>query len=221
MPESRPAPYILPFVTLVVLLAAGTYVPLGPEWQYPLRTLLVVLAIVLVSRGVVALRPSRPWASVALGIAVFAIWVAPEALFPEWRHHWLFANVLTAGASKVVPAGLRGDVVFLFFRAAGSALVVPIAEELFWRSWMMRRLISPEFEKIPLGTYSSTSFWVTAVLFATEHGAYWDVGFAAGVLYNWWMLRSRSLADCILAHAVTNGCLAAYVLSLGHWQYWF
>jgi membrane protease YdiL (CAAX protease family) len=58
------------------------------------------------------------------------------------------------------------------------------------------------------------------VLFASEHGAFWDVGLAAGILYNWWMVRTRSLADCILAHAVTNGCLAAYVLAGGHWQYW-
>jgi hypothetical protein len=39
-------------------------------------------------------------------------------------------------------------------------------------------------------------------------------------LINWWMIRTRSLADCILAHAVTNGCLAVYVISLSRWQYW-
>jgi len=56
------------------------------------------------------------------------------------------------------------------------------------------------------------SFWVTAALFAAEHGPYWDVGLLAGILYNWWMVRTGRLADCIVAHAVTNGLLAARVL---------
>ena len=61
---------------------------------------------------------------------------------------------------------------------------------------------------------------MTAVLFSAEHGPYWDVGLLAGITYNWWMLRTHRLADCIVAHAVTNGLLAIYVLYAGHWQYW-
>jgi CAAX prenyl protease-like protein len=116
-------------------------------------------------------------------------------------------------------ASLRNPV-YLVFRVAGSALLVPIVEELFWRAWMMRRLISPHFERVPLGAYAAGSFWITAALFASEHGVYWDVGLAAGAAYNWWMVRTRSVADCIFAHGVTNGCLAAYVLVTGQWQYW-
>ena len=58
------------------------------------------------------------------------------------------------------------------------------------------------------------------MLFAIEHGAYWDVGLAAGIIYNAWIIRTRSLADAILAHTVTNGLLAVYVIVLGQWQYW-
>ncbi len=62
--------------------------------------------------------------------------------------------------------------------------------------------------------------WLTAVLFASEHGPYWDVGLVAGIIYNWWLVRTRNVADCILAHAVTNFVLSAYVLKTGNWQYW-
>ena len=48
----------------------------------------------------------------------------------------------------------------------------------------------------------------------TRFGSYWDVGLITGVLYNWWMVRTRSLADCIVAHAVTNACLAIYVVAM-------
>ena len=65
---------------------------------------------------------------------------------------------------------------------------------------------------MPLGTYVPSVFWIVAVLFASEHGPYWEVGLAAGVIYNWWMVRTQNLADCIVAHAVTNGLLSAYVL---------
>ena len=46
------------------------------------------------------------------------------------------------------------------------------------------------------------------------------MGLLAGIAYNGWMVRTRNLADCILAHAVTNACLAAYVLLAGAWDYW-
>jgi CAAX prenyl protease-like protein len=64
------------------------------------------------------------------------------------------------------------------------------------------------------------AFWVTAALFAAEHGPYWEVGLAAGIIYNWWMIRTRRLGDCILAHTVTNLALGLFVIRSGQWQYW-
>ena len=84
----------------------------------------------------------------------------------------------------------------------------------------MRWIIDKDFTHVPLGTYTPMAFWAVAVLFASEHGPYWEVGLAAGVIYNWWMIRTRNLADCMLAHAVTNGLLSWYVLQTGQWQYW-
>jgi hypothetical protein len=84
----------------------------------------------------------------------------------------------------------------------------------------MRWIINPDFEKVPLGAYARGAFWITAVLFATEHGPLWDVGLAAGIAYNWWIVRTRSLGDCILAHGVTNACLSGFVIAAGRWQYW-
>ncbi|HWC98245.1 MAG TPA: CAAX prenyl protease-related protein, partial [Candidatus Sulfopaludibacter sp.] len=123
-------------------------------------------------------------------------------------------------ASTSVSPELQRNTMFLLIRILGSSIVVPIVEELFWRAWLMRWLIDKDFLKIPLGTYVPSAFWIVAVLFASEHGAFWEVGLAAGIIYNWWMVRTRNLADCILAHAVTNGVLAGYVLLAGQWQYW-
>jgi CAAX prenyl protease-like protein len=84
----------------------------------------------------------------------------------------------------------------------------------------MRYAIRADFESVPVGQYAAVSFWAVALLFAAEHGPYWEVGLIAGVAYNWWLVRTRNLADCMLAHAITNALLAGYVLLFDQWQYW-
>jgi hypothetical protein len=59
-----------------------------------------------------------------------------------------------------------------------------------------------------------------AILFAGEHGPYWNVGLVSGILSNLWMIRARSLGDLIAAHSVANVCLSGYVIAAGKWEYW-
>ncbi|HUA63157.1 MAG TPA: CAAX prenyl protease-related protein [Verrucomicrobiae bacterium] len=210
--------YIGPFAVFIGFMALEKSV-FHSQHLYPVRCLVTIAAIALFSRPYLSFRPTHPWSSIAIGIAVFAVWIAPDALF-GYRHFWLFENSLTGSSASTIGPGDQSDIFFLACRTFGSALLVPILEELFWRGWMMRWLVKPEFLKVPLGTYAPLAFWVTAILFASEHGPYWEVGLAAGIIYNWWMVRTRSLADCMLAHAVTNGALAAYVMATGAWRYW-
>ena len=137
-------------------------------------------------------------------MVVFVIWVAPDVLF-GYRHFWLFENSLTGAAVTSLPPQLEIQRRLHACCAPSPArMLVPILEELFWRGWLMRWLIDNDFLKVPLGTYVPSAFWIVALLFASEHGPYWEVGLAAGIIYNWWMIRTRNLADCISAHAVTN-----------------
>lgn len=178
-------------------------------------------AILTASRAPLRGGPSKPLLSILIGIAVFVIWVAPDVIAPNWHHFILFDNPIIGHPAGNTPPASKSDPVFLFFRVALSVIAVPILEELFWRGWLMRWIIdSNNFEKVPLGTFQPAAFWVVAILFASEHGSFWDVGLAAGIVYNWWMIRTRNVWDCILAHAVTNGILAAYVIGAGQWQYW-
>jgi CAAX prenyl protease-like protein len=169
---------------------------------------------------VVDLKVRRLGSTLGIGVLVFLIWIAPDLLSSNYRHLWLFDNSITGHPTSGLSSIAQAQPAVLFFRAVRATLIVPIVEELFWRAWLMRWLISPKFEEVPLGTWSAQSFWIVALLFASEHGSYWDVGLAAGIVYNWWMLRTRSLGDLILAHAVTNGCLCVYVIAFGKWEYW-
>ncbi len=202
------------------LLGLGSLFPGQTSLLYPLRVALVTAALLFWSRDLLSLKPSHWFGSIFIGIAVFVIWIGPDLLWPSYRSHWLLQNQITGRVATSISVSQQNATTFIVWRVLGSAVLVPAMEELFWRAWLMRFLISREFLKVPLGTYRAQAFWITAVLFASEHGPYWDVGLAAGVIYNWWMVRTRNIADCILAHAVTNACLAAYVLLAGKWQYW-
>jgi uncharacterized protein len=218
--DSRTLAFVAPFAVFILFLAIRSYLPFGMEWEYPLRVIVVTAVLVLFSRGVLTLRMTSPFQSVLIGILVFIIWIGPDLLFPGYRSHWLFQNSVVGHSTTATPEGLSANWLFLILRIAGTMLLVPIIEELFWRGWLMRWLIHRDFDTVALGTYVPFAFWSTAALFALEHGSYWDVGFAAGIVYNWWMVRTRCLGDCILAHAVTNGLLAAYVLMANRWEYW-
>ena len=193
---------------------------LPPLIFYPLRILIVTILLLALSRPYIHLRPSNPVLATLLGIAAFVAWIGPDVLF-GYRSSILFNNAIVGSARNTADPALRHSIFFVISRVLGCVLVVPVFEELFWRGWLMRWLVKPEFLAVPFGTYQRAAFWTVAVLFAAEHGAYWEVGLAAGIAYNWWAVRSRSLADCILAHAVTNGILSAYILVSGRWEYWF
>ena len=209
--------YTLPFGLFIALLALNQQFPL-PVW---VRFVIPGAAILAVSRRVLSNdRLRRPAASVLLGLAVFVIWVGPDFLLPGYHHFWLFSNSVIGHPAASTPPAAQHDPAFLTWRILVSVIAVPILEELFWRGWLMRWIIGQPFTGVALGTYQAAAFWLVAVLFASEHGSYWDVGLLTGIIYNWWMVRTRSLWSCILMHAVTNAALAWYVITQGQWQYW-
>jgi len=213
-------PYVAPFVTFLAILGVQPWLPIPQVALQALFFGVMALVIRMVAWPAVDFGV-RHWAgSLLLGVAVFLLWITPDLLFPGYRGHWLFSNPVMGTAGSGLPAVDRSDVSVLLLRGLRACLIVPIVEELFWRAWLMRWLISSDFTKVPLGAYSAGAFWMVAVLFASEHGSYWDVGLATGILYNWWMIRTRSLGDLILTHAVTNACLSVYVVAAGKWEYW-
>ncbi|HEX3743071.1 MAG TPA: CAAX prenyl protease-related protein [Bryobacteraceae bacterium] len=213
--------YVAPFAVFIAIMALEKATGLPTTWMYPLRAVATLAVLLAVSRVPLASRPAHPLGSVVLGALVFAVWIGPDVVFgPGYRNSFLFHNSITGSAVSTIPIVLRKSVWFLTLRTASCALLVPPVEELFWRGWAMRWLISSDFHKIPLGTYQRAAFWMVALMFAAEHGPFWEVGLATGIIYNWWMVRTRSLWDCIIAHAVTNGLLSAYVLATHQFQYW-
>ncbi len=218
--SGQSARYVAPFLIFLLFLAIGPRLPIPAQWEGALRVGVMAVVCWVCWPREIAFRPRYPAAGIAIGVAVFGLWIAPDLLVRGYRESFLFSNsVIGHLHSSLSTAALR-DPWVLVWRTARAVVIVPIVEELFWRGWLMRWLINAEFQNVPLGSYSPLSFWVTAVLFASEHGPYWDVGLLTGIIYNLWMIRSKSVSSCILMHAVTNAALSAYVIAAAQWQYW-
>ncbi len=211
--------YVAPFVTVLLLLAAPKPQSLI-YWEWPTQVIVVALVCFLTWPRDVPLGPKFWLPSLVIGVATFVLWIGPELIDPNYRHGILFSNAIAGHVgSSLREEALKSNSV-LFWRTVRASTVVPVAEELFWRAWLMRWLIRTDFQTVELGTYAPSAFWITALLFAAEHGPYWDVGLLTGALWNFWMVRSKSVADCILVHAVTNLLMSLYVIRYAQWQYW-
>jgi len=186
-------------------------------YLYPVRIVLVVGFLYSFRTG----YPELNWrdlralpaslVTVAVGVVVFVCWIGLDS--------WVFKG---AGAGDgfnplLLPSGMQLPAIVV--RIVGAVLVVPIMEELFWRSFLLRYIIDPDFEKVAPGQFSWPSFLITVVLFGVEHHLIL-AGMVAGIFYNLLLYRTRSIAHCILAHCITNLILAGYVLYYGRWDLW-
>lgn len=187
-------------------ISYGTYI------FYPIKTLLVGFFLYFYYR-----RKFYPeitfkcsWIALFVGILVFIGWVLPEGWYPQ------------IGASEFNPYTFgKGWVSYILiaFRLIGAVIVVPIMEELFWRSFAIRWLINEKFTSIPIGTFTWFSCLAIVLGFGFEHHR-WLVGILAGILYNTLLYYKKNIADCIIAHAVTNLLLGIYVLVTQQWTFW-
>jgi CAAX prenyl protease-like protein len=212
--------WVGPFAVFVVWLAIDKYLPLGNSGKEVVRDVVILASILVFSRRIVFSLTAPHWMlSIVVGLMVCALWIAPDTLIPGWRSHAIFQNSITGRISLSIPPDELTPLM-LALRTARAALLVPVLEELFWRGWLPRWIQGSPFHKIPLGQYTPLAFWATALLFAAEHGPFWEVGLACGIIYNLWMRRTRSLGDLVLAHAVTNLALSLHVIAHQDWRFW-
>jgi CAAX prenyl protease-like protein len=216
---------ILPFATyMLFILAADLLKPLMPEgvladnftaFFYPVKIFAVALMLVLFWKSYDELRLDQLKVlhiigALLTGSVVFLLWINMD---------WDFA---TLGSSEIYDPGVlpeKGYYAFISARMAGTALVVPVFEEIFWRSFVLRYIINQNFTSVKIGTFTWMSFLISSLLFGSEHHL-WLAGIMAGVFYNLLLYWSRSIFACIIAHGTTNLLLGIYVIRTGNWQFW-
>jgi exosortase E/protease (VPEID-CTERM system) len=213
-PDSTTA-YLAPLTALLaVTMVSGVFLS-GFDWLYPTRVLATAAAIWFFWRQSISWSQwvrGWSWDSVAIGVLVFAVWMGLE-----WAVGVPDTGSSIASVLGEMPVGLAAG--WILFRILGSIVTVPVAEELAFRGYLLRRLIAANFDRLSVPRFTWFSFLISSVLFGALHGR-WLAGTIAGMFYAWAWYRRGRVGDAIIAHATTNALIAATVLILGKWSLW-
>ncbi|MEF7617604.1 CAAX prenyl protease-related protein [Aquincola sp. MAHUQ-54] len=224
MPLQRAAVLrIAPFALFMLLLALRGAVPpdgswgMDPRWIYGLTVVLVGGLLLWFWRDYGELaRQNRPTAAeaglaVGVGLAVFGLWIMLDA-------EWMTLGEATAGFVPVRADGAL-DWPLIAVRWVGAALLVPVMEELFWRSFLMRWIAQPQFETVDPRRAGLKAVVLSTFVFMLAH-TLWLAAIVAGLAYALLYVRTGKLWVPVIAHAVTNGVLGIWVVRTGQWQFW-
>ena len=150
---------------------------------------------------------------VVSGFVVTGLWVGLDGLYPGLP---FLGHRASFDPMRMSPAWRLG---FYAARLTGLVLLVPLIEELFWRSFLIRWLIDPDFRRVPIGRVTLMSAGVTSVLFALAHPE-WLPALLTGALWAWLLHQTRSLSACVISHVVANLALGLYVIQYHAWKFW-
>lgn len=221
--EHPALPRMLPFVLYLSFLVLEGVVSMSSPASalfdtrliYPCKVACVALLLVFFWRcyGELAkfsLQLHEVLWSVVAGIGVFLLWINLD-------HGWMSVG----HAAGYDPRNLSGDVDWSLAlpRLLGAALVVPVMEELFWRSFVLRWIADPQFIRVSPAHVGLRALLISSVLFGVEH-TLWLAGIVAGLVYGWLYMKIKNLWAPVLAHATTNGMLGVWVLHTGQWSFW-
>jgi CAAX prenyl protease-like protein len=214
---------VLPFGLYMAFLAlapaiADAFHGFDERWLYGVKVGVVAAVLLFLWWRFEELSPSRlsvpgfVWALVA-GTVVFVVWINLDLPLISFM-----SNDAGAGYDPRSSDGAI-DWPLAMVRLTGAALVVPVMEELFWRSLVMRWIDHQNFLAAEPRAVGLRALVASSVVFGFEHHL-WLAGIIAGLVYGELYRRSGNLWVPVLAHGVTNGLLGIWVLWSGQWQFW-
>lgn len=208
---NRTAAYLMPFLAILAAALLTRAATADFEWFYGLRVFSAGAALWICRRSYRDLDWRCGPAAFAMGAAVFALWIGLDRFL-----HIPFAAA--PDAFQHASPALR--IAWIVLRVFGAIVTAPIAEELAFRGFLMRRLAAADFESVDLSRFAWLPFLISSLAFGMLHGDRWSAGAVAGMFYAWAAIRQGRIGDAIAAHAFTNALLAAWVLATGNWQFW-
>ncbi len=204
------AAYLMP---LLAILAAGMIAhSLSGDFEFwfPLRFAAGLVVLWICRRSYAGVDFGFSWRGPVTGALLFAVWAANAA--------WLGTSADQPAALAALPPGLRGA--WIGCRLVSAVTIVPLAEELAYRGYLLRRLTTPQFESAPFSAARGPALVVSALVFGIVQGRFWIAGTIAGLAYGAVAMRTNKLGESIAAHATTNALIAADVLLFQQWSLW-
>ena len=229
---------VAPFVIFLVLTAAqGQFGEASRYWFYAAKTVVGAWLIWSIRPFVTEMRWAFSWEAVVVGVGVFAMWVGLDGHYPnvdQLIQKYLCPVLKSIGLAAWCPkpqnelpwnpnlqfgAGSALAWFFICVRTLGSSIVVPPLEEVFYRSFLYRYIVKPDFQSVPIGIFHGTAFLMTSIIFGFSHHE-WLAGILCGFAYQGLVCWKKRLGDAMTAHAITNFLLALWVVGKGAWNFW-
>jgi CAAX prenyl protease-like protein len=210
--ENLPAVYLLPFLSILAAAMISRAVSARFEWLYPLRFFAAAFVIWHYRRRYTRLDWGFGWLAALVGTLAFLMWLGLD----------LFAAPEPSSETAASLSGLpsAASVTWIICRVLAATITVPIAEELAFRGFLLRRLVSANFETVQASCFTPFAILASSFAFGALHGSRWLAGTLAGLLYAYTFRRRGRIGDAVAAHAITNTLLAAWVLFTGSFQLW-
>jgi membrane protease YdiL (CAAX protease family) len=235
------------WVGVILLLQGLESVTLCPRWLYPwsyaAKSAACAGLFVWLKpwRAYAGFKARHLPLALVLGGVVAAVWVLPETpwvgrlapVFQEFYHRWLILmpgalpDYFDADFFPALPPGHRslayspGEAGWplTLAKLAGSACVIAVVEEFFFRGFFYRLLRKGAFWTVPMTLFDAQAFWTVVAVFGLEHDR-WFAGMVAGVVYGWLAVRTGDIWAAAVAHGVTNFLLGVYVIVSRQYGFW-
>lgn len=214
---------IAPFALFIALLIVRSTAPADGAWGFDAQWLYgvsvaaagAVLALFWREYGELT-RQTLPDArqgllAIAAGLIVFVLWVNLDA-------PWMAIGVPSAPFEPLTAAGAIGWP-HVTIRFIGATLLVPLMEELFWRSFLMRWIERPVFQGLDPRRVGVRAIVLSTFVFTLAH-TLWLAAAIAGLVYALLYVKTGKLWVAVIAHAVTNGALGVWVITTASWRFW-
>lgn len=217
IPES--AARVAPFAAFIALLALQPLLAgvADERWLVVSRGLAAAALLAIFWRRYrelfdVPATPAREWVvAVGAGFLVAVLWIALDA---GWAH----MGEPSTGFVPFEPGGGL-DPLLVALRLFGFVLVVPVMEELFWRSFLMRRIDRADFLALDPRATTLAALALSSAVFALAHSA-WLAGLVAGAVYGTIYRRTGNLRACVASHATSNLTIGGWILATRDWSLW-
>ncbi|APW60713.1 CAAX prenyl protease-related protein [Paludisphaera borealis] len=213
-------PYVAPMFAYVALSSLEGSLP-NPGWYpaaYAAKAVIVACIMWYYRSTWRDLRPAPGPAALAMAVAagllVIVLWIGLDGLYPSLP---FMGGARTAFDPNVLsPAGKWS---FIAVRFVGLTLLVPVFEELFCRSFLIRWIIDQDFWKVPIGRVTPLAAAISSGVFALSHPE-WLPALLTGLIWAGLLWKTRSVSACVVSHFVANLALGVYVVATQSWKFW-
>jgi exosortase E/protease (VPEID-CTERM system) len=208
--ENPTAVYLLPYLAVILAVMLSRAFSGGFEGAYGLRLLLAGAALGYSLPRLHGVDWRFSWRGGLSGLGIFLVWITAArlilpvqgtppplaALSPVSRVLWGIGHVLV------------------------SVGVIPLAEELAFRGYLMRRLQTTDFESLSPRRAGTLALVASAVIYGLCQGTFWLPGVIAGAVLGLLYRRTGRLGEVVAAHVTGNALIAVAVLAGSRWQLW-